>query len=108
MLSRYVNSIVSGVLQYQVFASVGLFGLSADEFRDAVIDVDDVNAGLQLFKLRPSPDCAPMGSPTLATNAEYLGVGENSDSFAVCEFQYEAGCGIAFGNYYRGAFSLGA
>ena len=102
MLGRNVDTIIFGVLQHKVFASVRLFGFSAEELGDSMVDVDDVDAGLELFKLWPAP-CGPaVGAPTLSPDAKDFGVGEDACGFTAVELHLEAGGGIAFGDDDRG------
>ena len=83
MLSGHIYSVVSRVLEYEVLASVWFFGLGAEEFGDAVIDVNDVDAWLQLLELWAASHCPAVRTAALATDAEDFGVSENAYVVAV-------------------------
>ena len=55
VLGGDVDAVVFGVLENDMLASVGFLGLGTEEFRDTVVDVYDVHAGLQLFELGSAP-----------------------------------------------------
>ena len=105
MLGGNVDTVVFGVLEYEMFPAVGLFGFGAEELGDTVVDVNDVDAGLELLKLRSASRGPAVGAPSLAPDAENLGVGEDASGFSAVELQLEAGSGIAFSDDDGGPFA---
>ena len=57
-----------------MLTSVGFLGFGAEEFGDAVVDVNDVYAWLQLLELRSASHCPAVRAAALATDAEDFGV----------------------------------